>query len=360
MATRGIHRKWGAFLLCGAIALAAFPACTNNKLPRRIIQDTSSNVPPPPAPPRPVIAETAYIQLDGGVTEFHRLALYNGALIGTGKPHALIGLGVNGDPEEPDLFFVAKDYIIDANPTDNWTAFSHPYRFGPYIPDLYGRNALTIHNGKAIMSGTHGMSVVPLGNLNRPIERWRLPAWINNQPRSDARYQYTALLSLPNTNTVVGFRRNDGFFYLNAATNQVVVTSNTPVPYPSSFCCVSSATIPWNSNAAYVSIGRGLLEFRVNGSTISFVREINTVRATHVYGTRRYLYIQNTPHASDTNSLPAGILAVTPDGKLKAVLPFQANTFVVSDDDRFIYADIDGKGLSVIRILTENIPGWLN
>ncbi|MCB0405678.1 MAG: hypothetical protein KDD51_12925 [Bdellovibrionales bacterium] len=323
-----------------ALVLSLFTACTD-KRPREIIEE-----PQVISQPLPVVEAVADIQFDGGVTEVHKMTVDNGSLYLTGKPFAFSRWNLSADPESPTVVFAASDNINNE--------FAPPDRFGPWLPDLYASGALAVQGSRAYMSGTAGMSVVDFSDTHHPVEVSRYPAWQNDEPTSDGRFVYKAMLKQPEKNRIFGFRQQDYIYALSTAgfPNMSLLGN---VSYPGGQACCASSIARF-AGKIFLALGTSMqiYEFTSTGS-LHYLGTVNNLNVVNVYATSRYLYLHHRPISSGTSTYPTGIYVYDQSLGYVTSLPIDPNEFAVHDLDTHVYVNDNDVSVRVYRVLWNNI-----
>lgn len=339
MTTLKPHRR--AAFVGLTLLLTAFTACTD-KRPREIIEE------PQVIPtPLPIIQFIRGYQIDSKITEVQKMTVSNGSLYLTGKPFAFSRWNLTADPESPTVVFAASDNINNE--------FAPPERFGPWTPDLYASGALAVDGTRAYMSGTAGMSVVDFSDTHHPIEVSRYPAWQNDEPTSDGRFVYKAIMKQPEKNRIFGFRQQDLIYALSTAGfPNLSLLGN--VSYPGGQACCASSVARF-ANKVWLALGTSMqvYDFTSSGG-LRYLGAVTNLNVVNVYATSRYLYLHHRPTSSSGSAYPTGIYVFDQSLGYVTSLPIDPFEFAVHDQDTNVYVNENDQEVGIYRILWNNIP----
>lgn len=345
-----------------ALAAALLAGCSQTGANKNALRKQAANTPARPVTPKTIFAvgdvKTKNAQM-GASSDIVTLQMMqkNGALYLVGRPIGFAKWDVASDPESPYPTFTASDNILNFVPNGKW------------IVDYFAGGALGVVGNLAFMSGAVGMSIVDMSRTEQPKEIGRHPFQDPNADQvvkdAEGAFSYKAIIPNPsNPGILYGFREQDYVYTLNVNYSQKDIVNASGKTYdngpkvtpirkeaygPNGVCCVTGGAL--FAGRAFVAFRSALWIFGISSNgALGQPSVINSLQAYNVQASDRFVYIHHVPSYSAGISKPAGIYVFNQQGNQVAFLPVSPERFAVSNDDQYLFANVDNASVRIFRM----------
>jgi len=286
-----------------------------------------------------ILTEKVHVRLDQKQTITYKMVANGSSLYLSGRPFGYSSWDITSNPLAPRLQFAYSNNINAFGPNPDW------------LPDYYASGAMAVMGRYVVSSGAAGASLIDNGvpDQAREIKRYpqRLPSDL--QVPQDPDYVYKAIVTHPSEPYFFGFREQDFVTSLQLDGSGLNLRKKTPyaVNGQKGTCCVlGGATFKGFAYIAFRSSIRKYI-FGTNGS-IQEGGVFDGVNGTNIVATNDLLFVQH--QAVPGNTLASGIYVINGGGAAIAFLPILPISFVVSPDNRYIYANMDNDSITIFQI----------
>jgi len=323
-------------LAIGVLVLGLSVGCTDKRTPPPQFPISINNQ------DGEILVATAEVQFNGKTTNAYQMKVQTGSLYLTGTTMGFSRWDIGTAPYSPSLTFAQHDNII---------SFSPAPPFGQWTPQSYGSGAVEINYPYAYVSGGLGTSVIDLSQTTNPVEVERYPRPVGNSaPGADVAFIYKGFAKHPTQPGVIyGFREQDYIYTLAASGASLSIAKKDAYTQSgATVCCVRGATT--FGDKIFIAFRNALWVLGVNGTALTQPLILSQIHAQAITSTATLLYVYHEPVAQSGSTLTAGIYVFDRSGNQVAFLPIRPRSFTVSEDDGYLYANMDGEAVKIFEI----------
>ncbi len=285
------------------------------------------------------------IRFDKKETSAQQMLIRGASMYLSGRPFGFSNWDVGSNPLAPRIQFAFSDNIQSFSPWGGWT------------PDYYASGAMGSLGPYVLTSGVAGASLIDMSNPSqaREVDRYPRRGLGDLQVPQDPNFIYKAIINHPTENYFYGFREQDFVAKLRLTSNLVSIETTqayTPNGQKGTCCVLGGATF---MNRAFIAFRSSLRQYSFSSNGELSPGPINNdVNPTNVVSTNDYLFVQH--QATPGNTLASGIYIVTKQNTsiYLSVLPI---AFAVSQDSRYLYANLDNDSVTVYELNWAELTG---
>ncbi|NQW45115.1 MAG: hypothetical protein HQ462_06905 [Deltaproteobacteria bacterium] len=278
------------------------------------------------------------IRFDKKETSAQQMLIRGASMYLSGRPFGFSNWDVGSNPLAPRIQFAFSDNIQSFSPWGGWT------------PDYYASGAMGSLGPYVLTSGVAGASLIDMSNPSqaREVDRYPRRELSDLQVPQDPNFIYKAIITHPTENYFYGFREQDFVAKLRLTSNLVSIETKqnyTPNGQKGTCCVLGGATF---INQAFIAFRSSLRQYSFSSNGELSPGPINNeVNPTNVVSTNDYLFVQH--QAIPGNTLASGVYIVTKQNT-SIYLPILPIAFAVSQDSRYLYANLDNDSVSVYEL----------